>query len=106
MRALVILTGLLACGCAGGEGMRWSSAQAKHVTVEGVPYQVQYVRDAGGVDMRSVRTELVVVMPDAMVERRRNTAAAMMVARDLCAGAVVESEQKEGDQYLTRARCG
>ena len=43
----------------------------------------------------------------AMVERRRNTEAAMIVGTGLCGGkASVVAEMKEGDQYNTRIKCG
>ena len=53
--------------------------------------------------MRSVRLTPIVIMPDAMIERRRSTAAAMIVGASLCGGkASVVAEMKEGDINSTR----
>ena len=98
---------LLLCEGGGGEATRWVSAENRIVTVEAIPYQVSWVRDSRGIDMRGVRAQYVVVMPDAMIERRRNTAAASIVGTDLCGGkATVVAEMNEGDLYTTRVRCG
>jgi len=52
-----------------------------------------------------LRVTPIVIMPDAMVERRRNTE--MIVGTGLCGGkASVVAEMKEGDLYNTRVRCG
>jgi hypothetical protein len=57
--------------------------------------------------MRSIRLTGIVIMPDAMIERRRATAAAMNVGTDLCGGrASVVAEMKEGDINSTRIKCG
>jgi hypothetical protein len=107
MRLKSLLAALLLSGCGGGEATRWISAENKVVSVEDIPYQVSWVRDANGIDMRGVRVTPIVIMPDAMVERRRNTEAAMIVGTGLCGGkASVVAEMKEGDLYNTRIRCG
>jgi hypothetical protein len=57
--------------------------------------------------MRGIRLTPIVIMPDAMIERRRATEAAMIVGSDLCGGkASVVAEVKEGDINSTRVRCG
>jgi hypothetical protein len=87
--------------------MRWVHAENRIVTVEDTPYQVQWVRDANGIDMRGVRTTSIVIMPDDMIERRRNTQAALIVGTDLCGGkASVVAEMKSGDSYATRIKYG
>jgi hypothetical protein len=107
MRILGIVCAFLLSNCAGGEAGRWIAAENRTVTVEGIPYQVIWVRDGNGIDMRGVRAASLVMMPDAMVERRRNTQAAMIVGTDLCAGnASVVAEMNDGDFYTTRIRCG
>jgi hypothetical protein len=103
----ILLVALLLSGCGGGEGMRWISAENRIVSVEDIPYQVSWVRDVNGIDLRGVRVTPIVIMPDAMVERRRNTEAAMIVGSGLCGGkASVVAEMKEGDLYNTRIKCG
>jgi hypothetical protein len=106
----VLIAGCFAAtlaGCGGGDAMRWVHAENRIVTVEDIPYQVQWVRDATGIDMRGVRTTPIVIMPDDMIERRRNTAAALIVGNDLCGGkASVVAEIKSGDAYATRIKCG
>jgi hypothetical protein len=102
---LVLL--LLLTGCGSGEGARWIAAENKIVSVEDIPYQVSWVRDVSGIDMRGVRVTPIVIMPDPMVERRRNTEAAIIVGTSLCGGkASVVSEMKEGDLFNTRVKCG
>jgi hypothetical protein len=57
--------------------------------------------------MRGVRVTPIVIMPDEMIERRRNTEAAVVVGTGLCGGkASVDSETKSGDVYATRIKCG
>jgi hypothetical protein len=100
------LVSVLLAGCAGGEATRWIGAENKIVQVEGIPYQVQWVRDAAGIDMRGVRVMPIVIMPDEMLERRRNTEAAVMVGAQLCGTKpTVLTEMKSGDSYTTRLRC-
>jgi len=107
MRRLVIFGGLVLAGCGGGEATRWISAEGKAVTVEGIPYQVNWVRDGNGIDMRGLRAQAIVIMPDQMIERRRNTEAAKIVGSELCGGlATVIAEAKDGDLYTTRMKCG
>jgi len=49
----------------------------------------------------------IVIMPDPVIERRRNTEAAMIVGTSLCDGkASVVNEMKEGDIFYTRVKCG
>jgi hypothetical protein len=106
MRSIIVLFSLTLAGCGGGETKRWISAENKIVTVEDVPYQVSWVRDSRGIDMRGVRVTPIVIMPDEMIERRRNTEAAVMVGTGLCGGkARVDSEMKSGDVYATRIKC-
>lgn len=106
----IIVFGVIAIalsGCGGGEATRWISAEKRTVSVENIPYQVSWVRDSNGIDMRGVRLNPIVFMPDAMIERRRNTEAAVIVGIELCGGkASVVAEMKEGDLYNTRVRCG
>lgn len=65
------------------------------------------MRDASGIDMRGVRVTPIVIMPDAMIERRRNTEAAMIVGTGLCGGKpLVVAEMKKGNLYNTRVKCG
>ena len=107
MKVFGLLSTLLLAACGGGEATRWISAENKIVSIENIPYQVSWVRDANGIDMRRVRVTPIVIMPDAMIERRRNTEAAMIVGTGLCGGrASVVAEMKEGDLYNTRIRCG
>lgn len=103
---LIILMATFIGACAMGEGGRWIGSDNRTVQVEGIPYVVQYVRSGAELDMRGVRTETIVMMPDAAIERRRNTAAALIVARDLCAAPVMVFESKDGDMYSTRVKCG
>jgi hypothetical protein len=106
MKVFGLLSTLLLAGCGGGEATRWISAENKIVSIEDIPYQVSWVRDANGIDMRGVRVTPIVIMPDAMIERRRNTEAAMMVGTGLCGGkASVVVEMKDGDLYATRIKC-
>lgn len=101
-----LLFALLLFGCGGGEAGRWIKAENKIVSVEGESYQVSWVRDSSGFDMRGVRTTAIVIMPDAIIERRRNTEAAMIVGSGLCGGrAAVLAEMKDGDLFVTRIRC-
>ena len=58
----------------------------KTVLIENIPYQVSWVRDTIAIDMRGVRVTPIVIMPDAMIERRRNTEAAMIVGTGLRGG--------------------
>jgi hypothetical protein len=75
--------------------------------LKNIPYQVIWVRDSTGIDMRGIRITPIVFMPDAMIERRRATEAAIIVATDLCGGkASVVAEVKDGDINSTRAKCG
>jgi hypothetical protein len=99
---------LLLSGCGGGgEATRWIGADNRIVSLESIPFQVIWVRDSTGIDMRSIRLTPIVIMPDAMIERRRATAAAMIVGTDLCGGnASVVAEMKEGDINSTRIKCG
>ena len=107
MKLKGLLVALLLSGCGGGEATRWISAENKIVSVEDIPYQVSWVRDANGIDMRGVRATPIVIMPDEMVERRRNTEAAMIVGTGLCGGkASIIAEMKEGDRFNTRIKCG
>lgn len=107
MRYAFLLSSLLLASCGGGEATRWISADNRIVSVENIPYQVSWVRDSSGVDLRGVRVTPLVIMPDAMVERRRNTEAALIVGRDLCGGgASIVTEMKEGDLFSTRIKCG
>jgi hypothetical protein len=107
MRAIVLLAGLALSGCGGAEAGRWIGAENKIITIDDIPYQVSWVRDASGIDMRGVRAQPVVIMPDAMIERRRNTEAAMIVGAGLCGSkASVVAEMKDGDLYGTRIKCG
>jgi hypothetical protein len=106
MKTFGLLCALLLSACGGGEATRWISAENKIVSIEDIPYQVSWVRDANGIDMRGVRVTPIVIMPDAMIERRRNTEAAMIVGTGLCGGrASVVAEMKEGDLYNTRIKC-
>jgi len=105
-RILTISSAIFLSDCAGPEAGRWISAEGKTVTVDGIPYHVNWVRDAAGIDMRGARAQAIVVMPDAMVERRRNTQSALLVGTELCSGkAAVISEMKDGDLYATRVKC-
>lgn len=108
MRPIFILPcTILLASCGGGEASRWISAENKIVSVEDIPYQVSWVRDSSGIDMRGVRVTPIVIMPDAMIERRRNTEAALVVGNSLCGGkATVVAEMREGELYITRVRCG
>jgi hypothetical protein len=107
MKALVFFCTLLLAGCGGGEATRWIGADNRVVSVENIPYQVIWVRDSSGIDMRGIRLTPIVIMPDAMIERRRSTEAAMIVGTDLCGGkASVVAEMKDGDINSTRIRCG
>lgn len=105
MKSFLLLLCFASAGCAMGEGSKWISADNKMVHVENIPYQVQYVRDASGFDMRGVRTDIA-FMPDEFSERRRNTQAALMVAQSMCPTPKVASEMKAGDTYATRVSCG
>ena len=106
MRLKILLVALLLSACGGAEATRWLSAENKIVSVEEIPYQVSWVRDSSGIDMRGTRVQLVNFMADPMVERRRNTEAAMIVGTGLCGGkASVVAEMKEGDLYNTRIKC-
>ena len=61
------------------------------------PYQVQRVRGDNGIDMLGVRTTPIVIMSDDMIERRRNTQAALIVGNGLCGGkASVVAEMNPG----------
>jgi len=107
IRSFALTLLLLLSGCGGGEGARWISAENKIVSVEDIPYQVSWVRDGNGIDMRGIRLTPIVIMPDPMVERRRNTEAAVIVGTSLCGGkASVVNEMKEGNLYNTRVKCG
>lgn len=108
MRHILILsTALVVTACGGGEATRWISAENKIVTVENIPYQVSWVRDSTGIDMRGVRTTPIVIMPDEMIERRRNTEAAVIVGTALCGSKpTIAAEMKSGDLYATRLKCG
>lgn len=107
MKRLFVLALAALTGCGGGEATRWIGADNRIVSIEEIPYQVIWVRDSTGIDMRSIRLTPIVIMPDAMIERRRATAAAMIVGADLCAGkASVAAEMKEGDINSTRIKCG
>jgi hypothetical protein len=107
MRLFILLCLLVLPSCGGGEAGRWISAENKIVSVETIPYQVSWVRDTTGIDMRGVRVTPIVIMPDAMVERRRNTEAAIIVGNELCGGnASVVAEMREGDLFNTRVKCG
>jgi hypothetical protein len=107
MKAFALLCALLLSGCGGGEATRWIGADHRIVSVENIPYQVIWVRDSSGIDMRGIRLTPIVIMPDAMVERRRAIEAAMIVGPDLCGGkASVVAEMKEGGINSTRVRCG
>jgi hypothetical protein len=101
-----ILIAVTVAGCAMGEGARWAGSQSEIVQVEGIPYQVQYVRSGDGYDMRSLRVEPIVIMPDQMIEQRRSASASLMVGQKLCPGATVESSQKGADMLtMVRVRC-
>lgn len=107
MKALGLLCALLLSGCGGGEATRWIGAENRIVSVESIPYQVIWVRDSSGIDMRGIRLTPIVIMSYAMIERRRATEAAMIVGTDLCGGkASVVAEMKEGEINSTRVRCG
>jgi hypothetical protein len=107
VRVFAVLASLPLASCGGGEGLRWASAQNKTVPVEGIPYTVSWVQDSTGIDMRGVRAQFIVVLPDTMMERRRNTDAALTVAKELCGGeATVVSESRDGDMFSTRTSCG
>jgi hypothetical protein len=102
---LGLFCSLLLAGCAIGEAGRWINPERKTASVEGVAYDVFWVRDATGIDMRGVRSAIV-FMPDELIERRRNTEAALIIGRELCGGnALVVSETKDSF-YYTRIRCG
>jgi len=106
VKAFGLLSTLLLAGCGGGEATRWISAENKTVLIENIPYQVSWVRDANGIDMRGRRVTPIVIVPDAMIERRRNTEVAMIVGAGLCDGkASVVAELKEGDLSATRIKC-
>ena len=107
MQIFGLFVTLLLVGCAVGEAGRWISAENKTVSVEGIPYGVSWVRDSTAIDMRGTRAQVVVLMPDEIIERRRNTEAALIVATDLCGRkAIVITEAKSGDLYTTRVKCG
>jgi len=97
---------LLAGGCAMGEGARWVGSDNEIVQVDGIPYQVQYVRDATGFDTRVIRVAPLVILPDAMIERRRGASAALMVVQRMCAGAVADAPpSSSGTLTMVRFRC-
>lgn len=103
---LAVLSAALLAGCAMGEGARWAGSPNEIVQIDGIPYQVQYVRSGTGYDMRALRVEPIVIMPDPMIEQRRSTAAALMIGRKLCPGAAVESSQKGPDMLtMVRVKC-
>jgi len=114
VRSFLVATVLIALlcfsqlvGCAGqGDALRWFNGEHKTVTVDDLPYLVSWVRDASGIDMRGVRDE-VILMPDEILERRRNTEAALIVGREVCGGkASVVSETRVGQSwYYTRVKC-
>jgi len=107
MRICILLLVLSLAACGGGEAGRWINAENKIVSVEDIPYQVSWVRDSNGIDMRGLRLTPIVIMPDAMIERRRNTEAAVIVGTGLCGGkASVVAEMKDGDLFNTRVKCG
>jgi hypothetical protein len=107
MKCAVLVFAILSAGCTDREKVRWIAAENRIVSVEGIPYQVSWVQEPSGIDMRGVRTTPIVVMPDTMIERRRNTEAALIVGNGLCGGkASVTAEMRDGDMYATRVRCG
>jgi hypothetical protein len=107
VRGIALLFVLLLAGCSGGEAGRWIGAENKIVSVENKPYQVSWLRDASGIDMRGAQVTPIVNMPDPVIERRRNTEAAMIVGTSLCGGkASVVNEMKEDDIFYTRVKCG
>jgi hypothetical protein len=71
MKAFGLLCALLLSGCSGGEAARWIGADNRIVSIENIPYQVIWVRDSSGIDMRGIRLTPIVVMPDAMIVRQR-----------------------------------
>lgn len=102
---LVFLVGFTLSGCATGDGYRWVGSESRLLQIDGVEYSVQWVRAGGGYDMRSIRSDVIVLMPDPLVERRRNTEAALTVARSLCPTAAVADQQMQGAMFLTVIRC-
>jgi hypothetical protein len=56
VRGVALLFVLLLAGCSGGEAGRWIGAENKIVSVENKPYQVSWLRDASGIDMRAHRS--------------------------------------------------
>jgi hypothetical protein len=106
-QVLILVFALLLTACGGGEATRWMSPESRTVTVENIPYKVFWIRDATGIDMHGGRDVTILVMPDELIERRRNTEAAVLVGTELCGGkATVVAEMKSGGQYATRLRCG
>jgi hypothetical protein len=102
----ILVVALMLGGCAGGE--RWLGANREQVVVEGVPYQVDWIRDERGMDFRLFRNENIVVMPDELIESRRKLWAAEIVARRECGGAriVVEEKTTNGIKFdYARIRC-
>lgn len=102
---LVFLVGFILSGCATGDGYRWVGSESRLLQIEGVEYSVQWVRAGSGYDMRSIRSDLVVLMPDPLIERRRNTEAALTVGRSLCTNAAVTDQQMQGGMFLTVIKC-
>ena len=105
MHFFVLFAFIILSGCAAGEGYRWVGSESRLMQIEGVEYSVQWVRAGAGYDMRSIRSDLVVLMPDPLVERRRNTQAAMTVAQSLCPAASIADQQMQGGLFLTVIKC-
>jgi hypothetical protein len=104
MKGLLLLAPLVVAGCAGGE--RWINAQSEEVNVEGIPYSVLWTHTGATVETRVLRNQALVVMPDALTEKRRSLEAGARVASRICGGPATQTaELKDGGFWAASFVC-
>lgn len=101
---LLIVCALALTSCAGAE--KWINASPEDVQIEGVPYRVMWVRNGANIDTRVFRNEALVIMPDALTEKRRSLEAATQAATRLCgAPAIQTGETMDGALWSVSFVC-
>jgi hypothetical protein len=105
MRSILLIASAFAlASCAGAE--KWINASPEDVQIEGVPYRVMWVRNGANIDTRVFRNEALVIMPDALIEKRRSLEAATQAATRLCGAPPTQTgETKDGDLWSASFVC-